>query len=82
MLKSDLKVPSSNSLSTFIPFLRTKDKHYKFCWNTVLGYFVHSAYNKALLNIELDGFKDLCEKRFSAIPVSYTHLTLPTSDLV
>ena len=67
MLKSDLKVPSSNSLSTFIPFLRTKDKHYKFCWDTVLGYFVHSAYNKTLLNIELDGFKALCEKRFAEI---------------
>lgn len=67
MLKSDLKVPSSNSLSTFIPFLRTKEKHYKICWDTVLGYFVHSAYNKALLNIELDGFKALCEKRFAEI---------------
>ena len=67
MLKSDLKVPSSNSLSTFIPFLRTKDKHYKICWDTILGYFVHAAYNKSLLKIELDGFKDSCEQRFSEI---------------
>lgn len=64
MLKTDLKVPSSNSLSTFLP-LRTKDKHYKFCWETVLGYFVHSSYNKALITTDLEGFKKLCKHRFS-----------------
>ena len=66
MLKSDLKVPSNNTLSTFLP-LRTKDQHYKFCWETVLGYFVHSAYNKALITTDLDGFKELCKQRFAAI---------------
>lgn len=66
MLKSDLKVPSNNTLSTFLP-LRTKDQHYKFCWETVLGYFVHSAYNKALITTDLDGFKKLCKHRFAAI---------------
>lgn len=66
MLKSELKVPSSNSLSTFLP-LRTKDKHYKFSWDTVLGYFVHSAYNKALITTDLNGFKKLCQQRFSNV---------------
>jgi len=66
VLKSEFKVPSSNSLSTYLP-LRTKDKHYKFCWETVLGYFVHSAYNKALITTDLEGFKKLCKHRFSEL---------------
>ena len=66
MLKSEFKVPPSNSLSTYLP-LRTKDKHYKFCWETVLGYFVHSAYNKALITTDLEGFKKLCKQRFSEL---------------
>lgn len=66
MLKTEINVPLNNSLSTFLP-LRTKDKHYKFCWETVLGYIVHTAYNKALITTDIDGFKKLCKHRFTDI---------------
>lgn len=57
-------MPPNNSLSTYLP-LRTKDKHYQFCWETVLGYFVHFAYKKEFLKTDLEGFKNLCRQRFS-----------------
>lgn len=64
MIKETLTPPNNNAFNTFLP-LRTKDKHYKFCWDTVLGYFVHILYGKSLVNGDIDNFKDLCEKRFS-----------------
>ncbi|OED68968.1 DNA phosphorothioation-dependent restriction protein DptG [Vibrio splendidus ZS-139] len=64
MIKLNLTPPSKNALSSFLP-LRTKDKHYKFCWNSVLGYFVHLLYNKSLFTKNIDDFKGLCEKSFS-----------------
>lgn len=65
MIKETLK-PNNNQVSTFLP-LRTKDKHYKFCWDAVLGYFVHVLYAKSLKKCDIESFKKLCEKRFSII---------------
>lgn len=64
MIKRNLILPSNNAFSSFLP-LRTKDKHYKFCWNSVLGYFVHLLYNKSLFTKNIEDFKGLCEKSFS-----------------
>ncbi len=64
MIKNSLTPSSNNSLSTYMP-LRTKDKHYKFCWETVLGYFVHVLYNKSLAINDINDFKAHCENRFS-----------------
>ncbi|MEP1384658.1 MAG: DNA phosphorothioation-dependent restriction protein DptG [Paraglaciecola sp.] len=64
MIKETLTPPNNNAFNTFLP-LRTKDKHYKFCWDTVLGYFVHILYGKSLVNGDIDNFKELCENRFS-----------------
>ncbi|WP_111977315.1 DNA phosphorothioation-dependent restriction protein DptG [Algibacillus agarilyticus] len=64
MIKETLTPPNNNAFSTFLP-LRTKDKHYKFCWDTVLGYFVHILYGKSLVNGDITNFKESCEKRFS-----------------
>ncbi|MCQ8820301.1 DNA phosphorothioation-dependent restriction protein DptG [Pseudoalteromonas agarivorans] len=64
MIKETLTPPNNNAFNTFLP-LRTKDKHYKFCWDTVLGYFVHVLYAKSLVNGDIEHFKGLCEKRFS-----------------
>ncbi|SMY34074.1 hypothetical protein PMAL9190_01483 [Photobacterium malacitanum] len=64
MIKQNLIPPSNNAFSSFLP-LRTKDKHYKFCWDSVLGYFVHLLYNKSLFTKDIDDFKGLCEKSFS-----------------
>lgn len=66
MLKAELKVPSNNSLSTYLP-LRTKDQHYKFCWESALGYVVASIYNKSLITTDIDKFKKLCRLRFKEI---------------
>ena len=63
MLKSQLTPSSSNALSTYLP-LRTKDKHYKFQWDAVLGYFVHALYNKPLIAADIEEFKRLCKERF------------------
>jgi DNA phosphorothioation-dependent restriction protein DptG len=65
MIKSQLIPPSSNSLSTYLP-LRTKDKHYKFQWDVVLGYFVHFLYDKPLIAANMEEFKRLCKDRFSS----------------
>ena len=64
MIKDALTPPNNNAFNTFLP-LRTKDKHYNFCWDTVLGYFVHILYGKSLISGGIDGFKELCEKRFT-----------------
>ncbi|HIF9109002.1 TPA: DNA phosphorothioation-dependent restriction protein DptG [Photobacterium damselae] len=64
MIKQKLIPPSNNAFSSFLP-LRTKDKHYKFCWDSVLGYFVHLLYSKSLFTKDINDFKGLCEKSFS-----------------
>ncbi|WP_434339569.1 DNA phosphorothioation-dependent restriction protein DptG [Motilimonas cestriensis] len=64
MIKETLTPPNNNAFNTFLP-LRTKDKHYKFCWDTVLGYFVHILYGKSLITGNVDDFKNLCKQRFS-----------------
>jgi len=66
MIRNELIPPSNNTLSTYLP-LRTKDKHYKFCWDTVLGYFVHALYEKSLVTTNVDDFKKLCQIRFTEI---------------
>jgi DNA phosphorothioation-dependent restriction protein DptG len=66
MLKTKLKVPSNNSLSTYLP-LRTKDEHYKFCWESALGYVVASIYNKSLNTTDINKFKNSCSLRFKDI---------------
>lgn len=63
MIKETLTPPNNNAFNTFLP-LRTKDKHYKFCWDTTLGYFVHVLYGKSLVSSDIESFKKLCEKRF------------------
>lgn len=63
MIKDQLTLPNNNTLSTFLP-LRTKDKHYKFCWDTILGYFVHFLYEKSLVKSDQEDFKELCRRRF------------------
>ncbi|WP_321463429.1 DNA phosphorothioation-dependent restriction protein DptG [uncultured Vibrio sp.] len=63
MIKQNLTPPSNNAFSSFLP-LRTKDKHYKFCWDSVLGYFVRLLYNKSLFTKNIDEFKILCKNRF------------------
>lgn len=65
MIKETLTPPNNNAFTTFLP-LRTKDKHYKFCWNTVLGYFVHNLYRKPLANGDIDHFKESCKTRLLA----------------
>jgi DNA phosphorothioation-dependent restriction protein DptG len=64
MIKATLTPPNNNAFNSFLP-LRTKDKHYKFCWDTVLGYFVHILYDKSLATGDIENFKELCEKRFA-----------------
>jgi len=64
MIKNELIPPSSNSLGTFLP-LRTKDRHYKFKWDTVLGYFVQSLYGQSSITTSFDEFEALCKARFS-----------------
>jgi DNA phosphorothioation-dependent restriction protein DptG len=64
MIKIPLTPSNNNTLSTYLP-LRTKDKHYKFCWETVLGYFVHVLYSKSLVTHTIDDFKVHCQNRFS-----------------
>ncbi|OCH19167.1 DNA phosphorothioation-dependent restriction protein DptG [Aliivibrio sp. 1S128] len=63
MIKQNLTPPSRNAFSSFLP-LRTKEQYYKFCWNSVLGYFVHLLYKKSLFTKNIDDFKGLCEKSF------------------
>ncbi|WP_415888719.1 DNA phosphorothioation-dependent restriction protein DptG [Neptuniibacter sp. SY11_33] len=67
MLKTELEVPVNNSLSTFLPIIRTKDKHYKFCWDSVLGYFTRSAYARDLRSLNTDDFRDACKERFFSV---------------
>ena len=43
---------------------------------------VENALETSQKLVELGGFIDMPETEFEAMPVSYTHLTLPTSDLV
>ena len=64
MLKETLTPPVKNGFGSFLP-LRTKDKHYKFCWDTVLGFFVHLLYDKALVKENAHSFKELCKKRIT-----------------
>ncbi|PKF63761.1 DNA phosphorothioation-dependent restriction protein DptG [Psychromonas sp. psych-6C06] len=64
MIKEQLDIPANNKLSTYLP-LRTKSLHYKFCWDTVLGYFVRVFYGKEVKKITVDDFKELCKKRLS-----------------
>ena len=64
MLKETLTPPDKNGFGSFLP-LRTKDKHYKFCWDTILGFFVHLLYDKALVTESAESFKELCEKRIT-----------------
>ncbi|SFP81178.1 DNA phosphorothioation-dependent restriction protein DptG [Enterovibrio norvegicus] len=64
MIKKNLAPPSNNAFTSFLP-LRTKDKHYKFCWDSVLGYLVHILYSKSLFTKNVYEFKGLCEKNFS-----------------
>ncbi|KVX03118.1 DNA phosphorothioation-dependent restriction protein DptG [Shewanella frigidimarina] len=66
MIRSELEPPTNNTLNTYLP-LRTKDKHYKFCWDTVLGYFVHALYDKSLVTTNVEHFKKLCKIRFTEI---------------
>jgi DNA phosphorothioation-dependent restriction protein DptG len=66
MIRNELIPPTNNTLSTYLP-LRTKDQHYKFCWDTVLGYFVHALYGKSLVTTNVDDFKKLCKIRFTEI---------------
>ena len=63
MIKETLTPPNNNAFNTFLP-LRTKDKHYKFCWETTLGYFVHVLYGKSLVSSDIESFKKLCKNRF------------------
>ncbi|MGR6832000.1 DNA phosphorothioation-dependent restriction protein DptG [Aliivibrio wodanis] len=63
MIKQNLTPPSRNAFSSFLP-LRTKEQYYKFCWDSVLGYFVHLLYKKSLFTKNIDDFKGLCEKSF------------------
>ncbi|MFT6777456.1 MAG: DNA phosphorothioation-dependent restriction protein DptG [Paraglaciecola sp.] len=65
MIRSQLVPPSSNALSTYLP-LRTKDKHYKFQWDIILGYFAHALYDKPLVTSDIEEFKTLCKARFSS----------------
>ncbi|WP_339144704.1 DNA phosphorothioation-dependent restriction protein DptG [Pseudoalteromonas galatheae] len=64
MLKETLTPPDKNGFGSFLP-LRTKDKHYKFCWDTILGFFVHLLYDKAMVTESAESFKELCEKRIT-----------------
>lgn len=63
MIKEILTIPSKNSCKTFLP-LRTKSEGYEFFWDSVLGYFVHVLYGKSLADDDIEGFKELCRKRF------------------
>jgi len=63
MIKQDLQVAINNSVSTYMP-LRTKDKHYKFNLNTVLGYFVHQIYQKKQNKSGLEDFQTLSQALF------------------
>ncbi len=64
MIKKELKPTPNNNVSTYIPIIRTKDKHYKFNWNTSLGYFVHRVYQKTFNASKLDDFKSQCRQTF------------------
>ncbi len=64
MIKRELTPPSTNGFSSFLPPLRTKDQHYKFCWDSVLGYFVHLLFKKSLYNSNIEDFKKLCKRNF------------------
>ncbi|WP_298771804.1 DNA phosphorothioation-dependent restriction protein DptG [uncultured Shewanella sp.] len=65
MIKNQLTPPRHNTVSTYLP-LRSKDKHYKFCWDTVLGYFTHVLYDKSLVTKTIDDFKKLCKIQFES----------------
>ncbi|MDP5213398.1 MULTISPECIES: DNA phosphorothioation-dependent restriction protein DptG [Pseudoalteromonas] len=64
MLKETLTPPGQNKVSSFLP-ITTKDEHYKFCWDTILGFFVSLMYDKAIVTESAESFKDLCEKRIT-----------------
>ncbi|TMO73655.1 DNA phosphorothioation-dependent restriction protein DptG [Pseudoalteromonas aurantia] len=64
MLKETLTPPSQNKVSSFLP-VTTKDEHYKFCWDTILGFFVSLMYDKAIVTESAESFKNLCEKRIT-----------------